>query len=205
MPLGELVTLNKKKLPLYGHTDSKNRGRNIVITGNFSRKCGLVHILPEAKHSDRYRSHHREITNLISFPGEGTIRADGIKAPRAHVCLHRDQCARTSWLLASDKGTCWAATAATSVAEMEQGAAPLLRNHSKDSLKRDWVQLPTLCMVAAMEHQNRRKMELFSTQAARLPREKGQREGARSANNRLALVRTRNWDEKTVKNSKEWC
>lgn len=81
LPLGELVTLNNE-LPLYGHTDSKNRGRNIVITGNFSRKCMLVHIVPEAKHSDGYRSHHRDITNLISFSGEGTIRADRIKPPQ---------------------------------------------------------------------------------------------------------------------------
>lgn len=81
LPLRELVTLNNK-LPLYGHTDSENRGRNIVITGNFNRKWGLVNLLPEAKHSDGYRSHHRDLTNLISFSGEGTIRADRIKPPQ---------------------------------------------------------------------------------------------------------------------------
>lgn len=43
----------------------------------------------------RIPHHHRDIRNLISFSGEGTIRADGIKAPRrsrvfaqGSVCEH---------------------------------------------------------------------------------------------------------------------
>lgn len=54
---------------------------NIVVTCNFNRKRGLVNLLPEAKHSGRYCSHHRDITNLINFSGEGTISADRIKPP----------------------------------------------------------------------------------------------------------------------------
>lgn len=157
LPLRELVSLNNK-LPLYGHTDSRSRGRKYSHDMQLQWKTRACQSSARGETLRQILSHHRDTTALIELSGEGAISAGRTQPPwRSRVSAQGPACkgclTAGQWQRHLSCQAVGASCHRSFCEEAGAGSRPSCpENDSKGSLKCDQVQLTTPCMVAAMEH-----------------------------------------------------